>query len=476
MHPLLFLTIAFSILISAAAVGHALLWKRDPRGAALWLVISILVPFVGPLAYWVLGINRLKRRSAFRSRMRAHREALMPQPSRQAVLPPNISSSIVDLAGISKRITGQPLTTGNLINPLYGGNQTFPAMLTAIGAARSSINMSTYILGKDAVGRRIISALCAAAQSGVQVRVLVDGIGTSRSAIIMARKLKDAGAKLAVFHPLLGLPMRRPSVNLRNHRKILIIDGEIGFTGGLNITSLHFLSRWKDAPPVRDIHFRIEGPVLPFMQEVFSLDWQASRGEVLEGESFFPEPACPGNDLIRAVPSGPDEDLEHIYEIILGALRSARNSVLIMTPYFIPDRAILQGLRSAVLAGIAVNLYLPEKSDHPLVQGASTAYLQELVEAGVRVVLVPPPFVHSKLMVVDDAWSLIGSANLDPRSFRLNFEFDLEVYSRDFANKLTIYARNLSAEGVVLQAGMLRSRPLARRLMEGAVKVFSPYL
>jgi cardiolipin synthase len=227
---------------------------------------------------------------------------------------------------------------------------------------------------------------------------------------------------------------------------------------------------------VRDIHFRVEGPILLWMQEVFSLDWQASRGEVLEGDMFFPEPSYPGTDLIRAVPSGPDEFMEHIYEIILGALRSAKRSVLIMTPYFIPDRAILHALRSTVLAGVDVSIYLPEKSDHPIVQGASRAYLPELLEAGVRVVLVPSPFVHSKVMVVDDMWSLIGSANLDPRSFRLNFEFDLEVYSADLAEELTTYARDLSAGGTVLQPGFLESRPLTTRLLEGAAKIFSPYL
>jgi len=476
MKSLFILGVFFWILVSAAAVGHAALRKRDPRAAAMWMAISTLIPFAGPLAYLVFGINRLKRRSAFLTRTRARRESLMPRLSRQAVFPPKIPASVVAIDGISGAVTGRPLTTGNRIDPLPGGNQAFPAMLTAIGAARHSINMSTYILGKDAVGKRTITALCAAAEGGVQVRVLVDGIGTDRAAIAMARKLRDSGAELAVFHPLLGLPFRRPSINLRNHRKLLIIDGKIGFTGGLNITSTHFLSRLKKRPPVRDIHFRVEGPVLQWMQEVFSLDWQASRGEILEGEGFFPEPGFPGTDLIRAVPSGPDEDLEHLYEIILGALRSARHNVLIMTPYFIPDRVIIQALRSAVLAGVMVNLFLPEKGDHPLVQRASNSYLSELLKAGVRVVLVPPPFVHSKLMVVDDAWSLIGSANLDPRSFRLNFEFDLEVFSTDLANELNAYAQELAGAGAVLKPGMMQSRPLGIRLFEGIIRIFSPFL
>jgi cardiolipin synthase len=474
----LFLVLIFGSwgFVTAAAVVHILLNKRDPRGGALWITMSILLPFAGPAAYWILGINRLKRRSAFRSKMRMNREDPKPSSFSHTILPPSTSEGVTSLAVISERVTRQPLTAGNSIEPLYEGNKAFPAMLTAIGSARHSINLSTYILDKDAVGRRIISALCTSARNGVQVRVLVDGIGTSRAAISMARTLRGAGAKLAVFHPLLGLPMRRPSINLRNHRKLLIIDGKEGFTGGLNITSRHFLSRVKKTPLVRDIHFRVEGPVVSSMQEVFAQDWQASRNEVLEGEPFFPEPLQPGSDLIRAVPSGPDEDFENIYEIILGALRSARSDVLIMTPYFIPDRTIIHALRSAVLAGVAVDLVLPEKSDHPLVQKASMAYLSELIQTGVRTTLVWPPFVHSKLLVVDGFWSLIGSANLDSRSFRLNFEFDLEVYSRPIAEELTKYIRGMSAEGTVLESGMLSSRPLPTRLFEGAVKIFSPYL
>jgi cardiolipin synthase len=473
---LLFLVAVLWLFITGAATGHVLLNKRKPRGAALWLVIIALVPLAGPLFYWVLGINRLKRKSAFRARMKAVYGDKFQHLSSAAALPPSFPDGVVSLAGISERVSGQPLTAGNRIDPLYEGNQAFPAMLTAIGAARHSVNLSTYILDRDAVGLRIVSTLCAAAGRGVKVRVLVDGIGTSRSAILMARRLRGAGASLSIFHPLLGLTMRRPSINLRNHRKILIVDGKVGFTGGLNITGRHFLSRWKQDPPVRDIHFRVEGPVLSSMQMVFAQDWQTSRGEVLEGETFFPEPTQKGDVLARMIASGPDEDLENIYEIILGALRSARRSVLIMTPYFIPDRAIIQALRSTVLAGVSVDLLLPEKSDHPLVQSASTAYLPELLEAGVRIVLVPPPFVHSKLMVVDNIWSLIGSANLDPRSFRLNFELDLEVYSANLAEELEGYARDMSVDGSILTQEMLESRPLRMRLLEGAVKVFSPYL
>jgi len=464
------------VTVTARAFSHILLNKRDPRGAALWLVIAGLLPFIGSLFYWVLGINRVKRSSPVRARRRSRPGWNHWRPDQQSPPGEQRYPGLKTLMHISGKITGAPLLSGNTIVPLYEGNKAFPAMLAAIGAAQRSVNLSTYILDRDAVGSRTISALCSAAQRGVEVRVLVDGLGTSRSAIVMARRLREAGAKLAVFHPLFGLWIRRPSINMRNHRKLLIIDGRVGFTGGLNITSRHFLTPWKKGEPIRDIHFRVTGPVLEHMQAVFAEDWYASRGELLGSEEFLARPEDKGAALVRAVSSGPDEELERIYQLILGALRSAREEVLIMTPYFIPDRAIIQALCSAVLAGVTVKILLPEKSDHPLVQSASMAYIQELIENRVVVVLVRPPFVHSKLMIVDGTWSLIGSANIDPRSFRLNFEFDLEVYSRDFARQMLNYSREISSDGTVLSLEMLKARPLVTRLLEGAVKVFSPYL
>ena len=467
---------ALWLLVTLGATAHILLKKRDPRGAALWIVLSFFLPFLGPVLYWVLGINRVKRSRRVRKRRKVPLQSITRKPRPLEGPPRSLFPELAPLMDIGDRITGENLHPGNSVEALYEGNQAFPSMLAAIWTAGKSVNLTTYILDRDAVGKRIINSLCAAARRGVQVRVLVDGVGTSRAALAMARSLRHAGATLSIFHPLFGLPVRRPSINIRNHRKMLIVDGKVGFTGGLNISSRHFYSPWKKAEPVRDVHFRLMGPVVQDMQGIFVEDWYASRGELLSGEAFFPALAPHGDALVRAVASGPDEDMENIYQLVLGALRSAREHVLIMTPYFIPDRAIIQALSSAVLAGVRVDLVLPEKSDHPFVQRASMAYLPELLETGVRALLVSPPFLHSKLMVVDAAWTLLGSANLDPRSFRLNFEFDMEVYARDLAAEMLQYAEDLSAEGTVLTAGDLRGRPLAARLIEGALKIFSPYL
>jgi cardiolipin synthase len=471
-------TIVFVLwaLATVCSVAHILLNKRNPRGAALWLVIVILMPLSGPFLYWSLGINRLHQSKVVRTRRNRGSGSWSHHPLDITESSVFQNAGVRSLATLSESIVGKPILSGNSVEALYEGNQVFPAMLAAIGAAKHSINLSTYILDRDAVGKRVISALCSAAEQGVQVRVLVDGVGTSRAALSMARRLRSSGARLTVFHPLFGSLFRRPSFNMRYHRKLLVIDGVVGFTGGINLSSRHLFSRTKEIDGVRDIHFRVGGVVVGSMQETFSLDWQVSTGEILTDERLFPKHQKAGDSPMRAICSGPDEDLEKIYQLVLGALRSATESVTMVTPYFIPDRAIIQGLASAVLAGVRVKLLLPAVSDHPLVQRASTAHLAELLEAGVEVLLIPPPFVHSKLMVVDGEWSLIGSANLDPRSFRLNFEFDLEVYNETFARELLSYADSLASNSVNLTVEELRNRPMLTRIVEGAAKVFSPYL
>ncbi|UCF30730.1 MAG: cardiolipin synthase [bacterium] len=468
------LTVA--LVLAVWASGHAVLNKRDPRGGTLWIFVIIILPVAGPFLYWIFGINRIHRWGVERARTKEVAPTHL-YPSEFLAETPHACVDLDCLQDISSRATGRPLLSGNRIEPLYEGNQVFPAMLEAIGGARRSVTLSTYILDRDAVGIRIIDALCAAANRGCHVRVLVDGFGTSRSALRMALKLRESGAGMSVFHPLLGwLPLRRPGLNLRNHRKILVVDGKVGFTGGINISGRHFFSRYKRLSPVRDIHFRVSGPVVSAMQEVFAEDWLVSTGELIQGPDFFQPPEAKGDICARAVASGPDENFERIYEVVMGAIRSANREILIMTPYFIPTRALTQSLRTAHLAGVDIRIILPRHSDHPLVQAASMAYLEELLETGVSVYTAPPPFLHSKLMIVDRVWSLIGSANLDPRSFRLNFEFDLEVYSLDLAERLMAYGERTLQDSDRIDLKAFTSRPISVKLAEGVAKLFSPYL
>ena len=458
------------------AAGHVILKKRNSRGAALWLIVVLLLPLAGPFLYLVLGINRIQRRALQRASIKTGIENRIYRSDFIAKSPP-CDGRFNSLHRLATRTTKRPLLAGNSIYPLFDGNEAFPAMLQCIGGAIRSVTMSTYILDRDVVGLRVIDSLCSAAQRGVEVRVLVDGLGTSRAALKMASRLKEAGASISVFHPLTWLPFRRPSINMRNHRKLLIIDGYCGFTGGINISGRHFFSRYRQKEIVRDVHFRVTGPVVEEMQEVFAEDWYASTGEILDSDAFFSDPENSEQGAYsRAVASGPDENFEKIYEIVIGAVHAAREKVTIISPYFIPDRPLVQALRSAVLSGTRVQVILPERSDHTTVTWASTAHLTELLDSGVSVYWAPPPFVHSKLMIIDGFWSLVGSANFDPRSFRLNFEFDLEVYDRDLAKRLDAYANELRAESTALTSAMLLSRPLYVQLLEGIARIFSPYL
>ncbi len=313
-----------AVAAATLAAGHVLLNKRNPRGVALWLGIILAIPVIGPLLYWLLGINRVWWKRPIRARKKGIAVKSEYPDDYLASVPPT-THFLKSLPVLTERATQRPLLANNSITPLYEGNEVFPAMLEAIGGAKRTIRLSTYILDRDAVGLRVIDSLCAAAKRGINVHVLVDGFGTSRSAIKMARRLRKAGAHLAIFHPIPKLPFRSPSINMRYHRKILVIDGLTGFTGGINITSRHFFSKIISKQHVRDVHFRVQGPIVSALDEVFTEDWTAATGTTIERETLAPMEE--GSAIsIRAVASGPDENFEKIYEIVLGALKFAERT------------------------------------------------------------------------------------------------------------------------------------------------------
>jgi cardiolipin synthase len=264
-------------------------------------------------------------------------------------------------------------------------------------------------------------------------------------------------------------------INLRNHRKLLIVDGKIGFTGGMNIREGHMPSLYKDTG-IQDMHFRLQGPVVAHLQEVFAEDWAFTTGEILDGEAWFP-PLSPAGDLIaRGIADGPDEDFEKLRTLLLGALACAQSSVRIMTPYFLPDQPLITSLNIAALRGVKVEIMLPAHCNLKVVQWASRALLPQLLQRGCRIFFTPPPFDHSKLMVVDEAWALIGSANWDPRSLRLNFEFNVEIYNKAFARSLHEFLGQKLARSHEITREELQQRPLAHQLRDGIAHLFSPYM
>src|SRR6185437_11276187 len=326
------------------------------------------------------------------------------------------------LARVVGRVISQPLTPGNRLQPLVNGDEAFPAMLAAIDGAKKSISLVTYIFDNDASGKQFADALARAVKRGVAVRVLIDAAGTRYSWPPITHRLRHAGVPMAQFLPAsLLTPWRVTTINLRNHRKVLVIDGQIAFTGGINIRHGNMIAE-NPRSPVRDLHFRAEGPLVGQLQEAFAADWAFTTGEKLGGDLWFPELRECGNVIARVITDGPDADFETVRWTLLAALTEAEHSVQIVTPYFLPETALVTAMNLASLRGVRVDIILPARSNLRFVDWASRGMWWQLLERGCRIWLTPAPFDHSKLMIVDNHWVFFGSANWDARSLRLNFE------------------------------------------------------
>lgn len=466
---LVWLLIPAAIAAAIAAAGHALLWKRDPRAALGWIVISLTVPVLGPLLYYAFGVNRIRTRAQRMPMPGSGADGERRPDARRDHLPREFS----ELAGIGDAVSRFELTTGNSVSILHNGEQAYPAMLAAIDEATSHVFLSTYILQTDRSGLDFIDALERAGNRGVDVRVVIDGIGQHYSRPPAGRLLARRGVEVACFLPPRLLPPTL-RINLRNHRKILVADGEVAFTGGINIGDRHLADRNHNPDRVVDAHFRLEGPVVAQLQQVFLDGWAFMKRQQVD---HYPAGGSrAGGAVCRALVEGPDEDLDKLLSVLLAAVASARKQVAIMTPYFVPPRELVGALKGAALRGVDVTVVIPGTNNLPLVHWASRNMLWELLERGVRVYEQPPPFVHTKLVMVDRHYVQIGSANMDHRSLRLNFELQVEVYDRDFAAVIHDHfdaVRDRSRE-VTLEE--VDSRPLPIRLRDSLAWLLTPYL
>lgn len=466
-------------LLVALAAGHALLNKRDVRAAIGWVGLIVLSPVVGAVLYGLLGINRLHRRATSLGPLRSRNPLPSPGPARSTEdLCQRLAEEdqhLESLARIGERVSHLPLIDGNRVHALRNGEEAYPAMVRAIDTAQVSVTLLCYIFDVDEVGRRFASALAAAHRRGVAVKVLVDAAGVRYSwPASIVRELRRDGVEVARFLPTVW-PWNLPYANLRNHRKVMVVDGRLGYTGGMNLRAGHLVAS-ATRGRTQDVHFEVEGPVVAELQQVFAHDWCFVTGEALNGERYFPQLEPCGTVLARAIADGPDESFDALRWILLGALASAHRSVRIVTPYFLPDAGLILALGVAALRGVAVEIYLPQRGNLLLVQWAATAQLWQVLERGCRVFLTPPPFDHAKLLVVDAAWSFVGSANWDPRSLRLNFELQLECWGRECASEIEklIDQRRSSAHEITLAE--VDGRPLPVRLRDSAARLLAPYL
>ncbi|MFO8003140.1 phospholipase D-like domain-containing protein [Thioalkalivibrio sp.] len=458
-------------LFAIASAVHALLQRRETGTVIAWVGLIFLLPLAGSILYWLFGINRIRRRA--RALRDGHSPTPTPRPS--LAVDPRLSTRWQGLLSSGDALSPFTLSAGNRVTPLFDGDQAYASMLQAIDGAERSVALATYIFDADRIGYHFAERLRAAQQRGVEVRVLIDGIGARYSRRSMVNYLHRLGVRSAAFLPAF-LPRSLAVFNLRNHRKLLIVDGASGFTGGMNIRQGHCCSD-PGKYPIRDLHFRIDGPVVEHFQRVFSEDWAFTTGETLSGPAWMtPGAAQAGTTLCRGLPDGPDEDFEVLQFTLLAALAEAREQVTVITPYFLPEVGLLSALKTAALRGVQVDLLLPRRGNLRLVEWASNPLHAELLERGCRIWLTPPPFNHSKLMLVDACWLLFGSGNWDPRSLRLNFEFNLECYDADLGRELAEWTADLRRASHLLTLHEIRQRPMPLRLRDGAARLLTPYL
>ena len=467
--PLKWAVVGIWVAAAAGAAGHALINKRDPRAALGWIVVSVTAPLVGPLLYFFFGINRIRTKA----------EALPILSGPKAPQQPIVASSVdlplefSELARISDAVSSFELTGGNSVVMLHNGEQAYPAMLREIEGANSHVFLSTYIFQTNQTGRGFVEALARAADRGVDTRVMVDGVGQLYSYPRAGRLLAKKGVKVARFlPPTATLP--EVHINLRNHRKILIADGRVAFTGGMNIGDRHLADRTDNPNRVVDTHFRMVGPVVRQLQQVFLENWSFVTGH--ESGRFPVDGREPGSAKCRTLVEGPDEDLDKLLAVLVGAISAARRQVAIMTPYFVPPRELVGALQAAALRGVEVTVILPAKNNLPFVHWACTNMLWEILQRGVRVFLQPPPFVHTKLFLVDGHYAQVGSANMDPRSLRLNFELVVEIYDREFAATVDRHFEAVLERSREVTLEEVDSRGLPVRIRDGLAWLLSPYL
>jgi len=480
MHLLNWASISLSIALSITTAGHALLNQRTPSSALGWVAVCLMFPFVGPVFYFLFGINRVQTRAKkLEDKRPPPRINLQDYENASHIV--SVSPSDLDLprpflqvARISDVVTNLPLVSGNRVDILHNGEEAYPAMLETIDSAQKSVYLTTYIFDTSKTGKRFIHALAKAAGRGVDVRVIIDGFGELYSLTRAGTKLKNQGVKITRFLPPRLIP---PSVhiNLRNHRKILIADGQTGYAGGMNIGDQHLAKdKKKKSSRMVDVHFRFTGPVVMQLEQTFLEDWAFCTGEQTE-----PTPSLPvqkGNAFCRAIIDGPNEDINKLSTILIGAISSAHERILIMTPYFLPSLEMISALKTAVLRGIDVTIVLPFKNNLPFVKWASSKMLRELIYWGVKVFYQPPPFVHTKLFVMDHHYVQIGSANLDPRSLRLNFELTVEIFDREVAKKLSTHIDEKIKKSTQITLEAIENRSFVVKVRDALTWLFSPYL
>jgi len=456
-----------------------ILERRSPAATIAWISVLAWLPLLGIAVYLAIGPRRLRRKRLRYRRARAYLAALagtMRCPPAVTSGCPWLAEPLAQYIALLQRAGQAPPTQAQSLQLYLTGDECYAAIEEAIQAATHHIHLEYYIWRPDTVGTRLRDLLCSKARQGVQVRLLVDALGSASLGRRFVRPLLESGVQFARFNRLSLARLRPGLMNFRSHRKIVVCDGRVGFTGGINVCDEHS-QRQVGARAWRDTHLRIEGAPVGWLQMLFLEDWYFAVGSAPRDRAYFPEPpAADDGPWVQIVASGPDHEHYAIERLYFAAIAGARQRVLITTPYCVPNEAMFAALATTAMRGVEVKMLVPARGDSRLVDAAARTYYEELAQAGVRVYQYYPAMLHAKTMVVDDQLALVGTANLDNRSFRLNFEVVAAVYDSAFAQQLAdVFAADMQ---YATKFRLRRSRraPLWRRLGEATARLLSPLL
>lgn len=465
---------------AAWAVVSVLRTPREPRAMLSWVLALLLLPALGPIMFFFIGEPRLERtrRRRHRRRQRLARSLSLKFEAVHAAyvarIPHPLEHGIARLMYLATRVSAHHPTQGNRVTIYHDAEKTFSALEEALKSAAHHIHMEYYIWNPDATGRAMADLIAAKAREGVHCRLLLDFVGCWSLTRQMVKDLRDAGVDVAFFMPV--IPWRgRWRVNFRNHRKIVVVDGRVGFTGSQNIGDEYRGRRTKHGP-WRDTHMRVLGPAVHDLQEVFVEDWNYATQEDLVADEYFPMLEAVGDQVVQVIPSGPDGYAQVMHQLLFAAVSVAQRSVCVITPYFVPDSAIILAFQSAAYRGVRVQIIIPSKNDQPVTLWVARSYYLDLIRAGVEIYEYDHGMLHSKMVVMDEAWAMVGSANMDERSFRLNFELTTLLYDSGLARELYADFAALRCKSRRIKAETMKSLPFTETLKVGLARMASPLL
>ncbi len=469
----------FFWVVALALIPFVLVRRKEPSATIAWILTLVFIPAVGAILFLLFGRDRIrlpaKRKRERDAVVRAQVAASLEEaPERDSSLTTPESPLERALFRVGARLTHLRATSGNLVEVLTEGAAMYDALGASIDAARNHVHAQYYLIRNDATGLWFRDRLVAAARRGVTVRLLMDGYGCFALGSAWRRPLHKAGVLVGEFLPMRSLLLQ--PVNLRNHRKIVVVDGHTAFTGGFNIGD-EYRGQMPGVGGWRDVHIRIEGPAAAELQRVFFQDWAFATNETIEPSQYFPKaPIASGGATIAIVPSGPDTHTEAIHRLFFGAIVGAEREVLVTTPYFVPTESLLVAMELAAMRGVDLKLMLPGRSNHAVTFHAGRSFYSQLLEAGVDLREYVPGIVHAKTLVADGKVALVGSANMDLRSFRLNFEVHALVHDATTAATLRDAFHAEVADSRRVELGAWQARPWTLRVKEGAARLVSPLL